>query len=61
MQDIKINDKSPHCSKHVLGDCASSEVYLMDNIQLMKHYPDKYFDLAVVDPPYGPNNANTKQ
>jgi site-specific DNA-methyltransferase (adenine-specific) len=30
-----------------------SEVYLMDNIELMKHYPDKYFDLAVVDPPYG--------
>ena len=32
-----------------------SEVYLMDNIELMKHYPDKYFDLAVVDPPYGIN------
>ena len=53
MQELKIKDKSPHCSKHVLGDCASSEVHLMDNIQLMKHYPDKYFDLAVVDPPYG--------
>ena len=22
-------------------------------IQGMKRYPDKYFDLAVVDPPYG--------
>ena len=53
MQDIKINDQTPHCSKHVLGDCASSEVYLMDNIELMKHYPDKYFDLACIDPPYG--------
>ncbi len=30
-----------------------SEVYLMDCIDLMKHYPGKYFDLAVVDPPYG--------
>ena len=30
-----------------------SEVYLMDNIELMKHYPDKYFDLACIDPPYG--------
>ena len=30
-----------------------SEVYLMDNIELMKHYPDKYFDLAICDPPYG--------
>ena len=53
MQDIKIKDPNPHCSKHVLGDCASSEVYLMDNIELMKHYPDKYFDLACIDPPYG--------
>ena len=35
-----------------------SEVYLMDNIELMKHYPDKYFDLAVVDPPYGLDLAN---
>jgi len=31
----------------------SSEVYMMDCIQGMKEYPDKYFDLAVVDPPYG--------
>ncbi len=35
----------------------SSEVYLMDCIELMKHYPDKYFDLAVVDPPYGINRC----
>jgi len=30
-----------------------SEVYNMDCITLMKKYPDKWFDLAVVDPPYG--------
>jgi site-specific DNA-methyltransferase (adenine-specific) len=24
----------------------------------MKHYPDKYFDLAIVDPPYGLNVAS---
>jgi len=24
-----------------------------DNIELMARYPDKYFDLAIVDPPYG--------
>jgi len=54
MQDIKIKDQNPHCSKHVLGDCAfTSDVYLMDCIEGMKHYPDKYFDLAVVDVPYG--------
>ena len=27
------------------------------NMELMKRYPDKYFDLAIVDPPYGANDA----
>lgn len=30
-----------------------NEAYLMDCMDLMKRYPDKYFDLAIVDPPYG--------
>ena len=30
-----------------------SEVYLMDCMEGMKQYPDNYFDLAIVDPPYG--------
>jgi site-specific DNA-methyltransferase (adenine-specific) len=31
-----------------------------DNMQLMKRYPDNYFDLAIVDPPYGINyDGNT--
>ena len=30
-----------------------SVVYLMDCMELLKQIPDKYFDLAVVDPPYG--------
>jgi len=30
-----------------------SEVYNMDCIEGMKQYPDKHFDLAIVDPPYG--------
>ena len=53
MTELKIKDQNPHIAKHVLGDCASSEVYLMDCIEGMKHYPDKYFDLACIDPPYG--------
>jgi site-specific DNA-methyltransferase (adenine-specific) len=28
-----------------------------DNMQLMARYPDNYFDLAIVDPPYGINIA----
>ena len=29
------------------------EITNEDNMELMKRYPDKYFDLAIVDPPYG--------
>ena len=31
----------------------SSEIYNIDCMELMARYPDKHFDLAVVDPPYG--------
>jgi site-specific DNA-methyltransferase (adenine-specific) len=44
--------KPPFCQADVTSS-AFSDVYLMDCIEGMKHYPDKYFDLAVVDPPYG--------
>jgi site-specific DNA-methyltransferase (adenine-specific) len=36
-----------------VGHCALSEVYLVDCVQGLRYYPDNYFDLAVVDPPYG--------
>jgi site-specific DNA-methyltransferase (adenine-specific) len=41
-----------------------SIVYNADCMDIMKGYPDKYFDLAVVDPPYGINinmNAGRKK
>lgn len=28
-------------------------LYNCDCIEAMREYPDKYFDLAIVDPPYG--------
>jgi site-specific DNA-methyltransferase (adenine-specific) len=31
----------------------TSEVYNMDCMEGMAKYPDKYFELAIVDPPYG--------
>ena len=31
-----------------------------DNMELMARYPDKYFDLAIVDPPYGINRDGHK-
>lgn len=53
MPELKINDQTPHCSKHVLPAVPSSEVYLEDCVTALKRYPDNYFDLAIVDPPYG--------
>tara|TARA_S200002703_G_scaffold157804_1_gene166607 strand:+ start:39 stop:782 length:744 start_codon:yes stop_codon:yes gene_type:complete len=32
-----------------------------DNMKLMARYPDKYFDLAIVDPPYGIDVTNQSQ
>ena len=29
-----------------------------DNMELMSRYEDNYFDLAIVDPPYGIDVAN---
>jgi site-specific DNA-methyltransferase (adenine-specific) len=31
----------------------NSSIFMMDCVSAMKNYPDNYFDLAVVDPPYG--------
>lgn len=40
---------------------ASSIVFNEDCVQGMKRYPDKYFDLAVVDPPYGIGESMKKR
>jgi site-specific DNA-methyltransferase (adenine-specific) len=34
------------------------EITNEDNMDLMARYPDKYFDLAIIDPPYGINAAS---
>ena len=38
----------------------NSIVHLGDCLEAMKQYPDNYFDLAVVDPPYGIGMDNQK-
>ena len=35
-----------------------SEAVLIDNMEYMGRFPDKFFDLALVDPPYGLDLAN---
>jgi site-specific DNA-methyltransferase (adenine-specific) len=37
------------------------ELYNEDNMKLMERYPDKYFDIAIVDPPYGIDINNQSQ
>lgn len=43
---------------HSLNDFPKSIVYNTDCLEAMKQYPDNFFDLAIVDPPYGINAAN---
>ena len=38
---------------------SESIVYNMDCIEYMRTLPDKAFDLAVVDPPYGDGNGGS--
>jgi len=37
------------------------ELYNCDNMELMAKYPDNYFDLAIVDPPYGIKQDKTQE
>lgn len=36
-----------------------SEAFNADCMEIMRRYPDKYFDLAVVDPPYGAGGGHS--
>lgn len=36
-------------------------LHLGDCMEAMKHYPDGYFDLAIVDPPYGGGGVPTQK
>ena len=44
------------CEPIIIGDVSASPFFSFfnaDNMDIMAQYPDKYFDLAIVDPPYG--------
>lgn len=49
----KIQDDAQSLQMAVSDSCGSLTITCEDNMELMKRYPDKYFDLAIVDPPYG--------
>jgi len=50
MQELKIKDDSPHCSKHVL---APVRVFHGDCLEIMKNIPDGSIDMILCDLPYG--------
>lgn len=56
MEIIGYKDKHEYTNKNGI----TSVVYLMDCMELLKQVPDKYFELAVVDPPYGIGEDGSK-
>lgn len=40
-----------------------NQIYNMDCMEGMKHFPDKFFELAIVDPPYfsGPEKRHVQK
>ena len=45
--------ENPQLTIPRVSNCPFSVVYNEDCVQGLKRFPDKYFDLAIVDPPYG--------
>ena len=58
--EIKDEDLtvSPTCGKPLV---MGSTVFNEDCMSVMARYPDKFFDLAIVDPPYGIGYAKRKE
>jgi len=59
MQEVDIHTKvsseqvSPAFGNAMLGAVPLSEVYLEDCTKALKRFSDNFFDVAIVDPPYG--------
>lgn len=49
---LDLKNETPAFGNVLLG-AVPSEVFNEDCITVMKRYPNKFFDLSVVDPPYG--------
>lgn len=54
MNDFKLEDTPPECAVETPPlPHGTLELSCEDCMALMARYPDKHFDLAIVDPPYG--------
>ena len=54
------NEQNPQLTIPRVSRCPLSVVYLEDCVQGLKRFDDNYFDLAIVDPPYGYRTEQTK-
>ena len=58
--ELQIKDQSGNSYNRVLPLVVGGlTITCEDNMKLMARYPDNYFDLAIVDPPYGINMSKT--
>jgi len=53
MDESLIEKQNGNCANTMLAAVASNKVYLEDCTEALKRFSDGYFDIAVVDPPYG--------
>ena len=53
MDESLIEKQNGNFANTVLPAVPSSDVYLEDCVKALKRFNDNYFDLAIVDPPYG--------
>ena len=65
MMNLNTSTEAPNTTETAIGFIPCYRLPFLslfhaDCMDIMKQYPDKYFDLAIVDPPYG-INADTKQ
>jgi len=53
---LENNKRQEACPLDAIVNPPCNKVFLMDCMEGMKQYPDKFFDIAIVDPPYRAKN-----
>ena len=53
MSTSETKTENEACPLDAIVNPPCNKVFLMDCMEGMKQYPDKFFDIAIVDPPYG--------
>jgi site-specific DNA-methyltransferase (adenine-specific) len=66
MTDLNTSTEAPNTTETAIGFIPCYRLPFLslfhaDCMEIMKQYPDKYFDLAIVDPPYGIGYDGAKQ